>query len=152
MNSLFPNNYFSTDDNYTRTILYFTRYALAEEPKVSEGKKKTWPDHAVNFTVFSIESISFLFPNNYFSTDNIQERFYIFRSFAPVMARSPIPKEPPTMDLTLTLVSELSIHAKNQLSLADLKIDIPICIKKRRGTPELYNNYNYTVEKIHSFL
>ena len=52
------------------------------------------------------------------------------------MARSPIPKEPPTMDLTLTLVSELSIHVKNQL--ADLKIDIPICIKKRRGTPELY--------------
>ena len=55
------------------------------------------------------------------------------------MARSPIPKEPPTMDLTLTLVSELSILVKNQL--AGLKIDIPICIKKRRGTPELYNNY-----------
>ena len=55
------------------------------------------------------------------------------------MARSPIPKEPPMMDLTLTLVSELSILVKNQL--ADLKIGIPICIKKRRGTPELYNNY-----------
>ena len=55
------------------------------------------------------------------------------------MARSPIPKEPPTMDLTLTLVSELSILVKNQL--AGLKIGIPICIKKRRGTPELYNNY-----------
>ena len=57
------------------------------------------------------------------------------------MARSPIPKERPTMDLTLTLVSELSILVKNQLSLAGLKIDIPICIKKRRRTPELYNNY-----------
>ena len=54
------------------------------------------------------------------------------------MTRSPIPKEPPTMELTLTLVSELSILVKNQL--AGLKIDnvISICIKKRRGTPELY--------------
>ena len=39
-----------------------------------------------------------------------------------VMARSPIPKKPPVMDLTLTLVSELSIHVKNQL--AGLTIDI----------------------------
>ena len=80
--------------------------------------------------------------SSYFSTDNIiQERFYIFRSFAPVMARSPIPKEPPTMDLTLTLVSELSVLVTNQLHVAGLKTCIPICIKKRRGTPELYNNY-----------
>ena len=51
----------------------------------------------------------------------IQERFYSCRSFAPVMVRSPIPKEPPTMDLTLTLV-------------AGLKISIPICIKKEGNT------------------
>ena len=57
------------------------------------------------------------------------------------MVRSPIPKEPPTMDLTLTLVSELSILVTLKNQLADLKIGIPICIKKRRGTPELYNNY-----------
>ena len=128
------------------------------------------PDHAVNFTVFSIESISFLFPNNYFGTDNILYKndykkrhgqttrsishfslqnpsvfcFQInilhvvpiiiykndsifFRLFASVMARSPIPKKPPAMDLTLTLVSELSIHVKNQL--AGLKIDIQSVLK-----------------------
>ena len=51
------------------------------------------------------------------------------------------------MDLTLTLVSELSILVKNQL--AGLMIGIPICIKKRR---EHLSYTITTVEKMHSFL
>ena len=84
--------------------------------------------------------IHLLCPNNYFSTGTlpiimIQERFYSCRSFAPVMVRSPIPKEPPTMDLTLTLV-------------AGLKIGIPICIKKRRGISELYTVLKHSFSSV----